>query len=53
VNLCLPFAKGTVAKFHARQLFVVATPSSVAPSNTVTMLFASANPIKARTAACP
>src|ERR1700730_10527857 len=51
VKLWTPLASTAVAKFHAPVPFAVAVPSSVAPSNTLTVLLASAGPARVRTVA--
>ena len=45
----MPLAKLPVAKLHAPLLFTVAVPSCVVPLNTVTVLLASAVPVRVTT----
>src|SRR4029077_19568855 len=49
-NLWSPSGKGAVTKFHAPLAFAVAVPSSVVPSETFTVLFATAVPVSVRIA---
>ena len=49
VKLWLPFGNAAVAKLQAPLAFAVAVPSCVVPSNTVTVLLASAVPFRVTT----
>src|ERR1019366_3796711 len=48
-KICVPFVKAAVARLQAPLAFAVAVPSSVAPSYTFTVLFATAVPVSVRT----
>ena len=50
VKLCGPSGKGTVVKLQAPLALAVAVPSSVVPSYTFTVLFATALPVSVRIA---
>src|SRR5712664_2990727 len=48
VRLWLPSAREAVVKFHAPLLLAVAVPTCAVPSNTFTVLFAAAVPVRVR-----